>query len=1044
MVNGDAIAYNVAVFISTLFLLEFGADKFVDHTAIVARRTGVPDTVIALLTAGAEWEELVVVVASLAQGRPSLAVGNIIGSAISNILGAFSLGLLFRPAGSHVEFDRSSRIYSLCLLIITTFVVPIVYFSQRIIWLICGSALIALFAIYLISIGYAISRGSLTAPEGSDDDSSDDESDTLSIESTPSIRSPLLPSREEREPENRNERDQRVAGSPSVAGDTDMSSHRRRRGLGYHIGSLVLGFLAICLSGYVLSHAAINVTDAVGVSDVLFGIVILAIATTLPEKFVAVLSGNRGHVGILVANTVGSNVFLLSLCLGIVMVDTSGNSDGGNINIAELCVLWGSTLALTITVCSLPLPLILDLPITKMSDPLSVAASIAGLISITVEAVKFLSPYVSAAKETPQVAAHVYSEVQSTQVILMGLQSLTKNLGSVKVQHAALIGVNQVVAVLTDGVLLYSELHKELQSLWTKDGVEKVPLRGRLQWVWKETTFVTLLSRLQSFKSSMTLVLVILQSDSGQTAKEHQEQLSNNVKALLDNNNALLRRLINIEDALDTQTIISRRMSIISMSGSPSQNSSQQSTAESPATSITTETNPAISKFDFEDDLESSRVYRRAVRETMDYSFRSSVARSHNWSVFSGLSLGDISIMSVIALPVYQDDITNAEHYDFGEEAVPDTETPGPVTGQPLLIQCLELKLKLLTIPGMSRYFDDIPHPPDDISLLRSVLQQATPLLMLAQALIPTQSLDAGLPEDITDDTRKEIVLWFAQFCHDKLDIETSNLITVQDLMGGTPYGIFKASYTAAPKQQDITKNLVIHGPPTDQLSSAKAQVDAQPPELRKLLMEQHQSVQDVHELLEMKEQLDMLSSDIFQGSRVLADTHVAFLIGMEQNFLRPLTGQKWAPYLKSLPVPTEEQRKDRSKSQYSISRIVAWLQDNSISSNTQAAVQELQEKIKDWKGIRPGDLGETILSRRLYVTTSSKSYLYHGYLFQNMLLLCKELRDEHVGDRLFYRSKSISERKQTKFLLEGRFYLRHIISVTPASRHGISPNFPG
>jgi len=58
MANGGIIAYNVAVFISTLFLLEFGADKFVDHTAIVARRTGIPDTVIALLTAGAEWEEV--------------------------------------------------------------------------------------------------------------------------------------------------------------------------------------------------------------------------------------------------------------------------------------------------------------------------------------------------------------------------------------------------------------------------------------------------------------------------------------------------------------------------------------------------------------------------------------------------------------------------------------------------------------------------------------------------------------------------------------------------------------------------------------------------------------------------------------------------------------------------------------------------------------------------------------------------------------------------------------------------------------------------
>ncbi|EGU74331.1 hypothetical protein FOPG_14582 [Fusarium oxysporum f. sp. conglutinans race 2 54008] len=642
-----------------------------------------------------------------------------------------------------------------------------------------------------------------------------------------------------------------------------------------------------------------------------------------------------------------------------------------------------------------------------MSDPLSVAASIAGLISITVEAVKFLSPYVSAAKETPQVAAHVYSEVQSTQVILMGLQSLTKNFGSVKFQHAALIGVNQVVAILTDGVLLYSELHKELQSLRAKDGAEKVPLRGRLQWVWKESTFVTLLNRLQSFKSSMTLVLMILQSDSGETAKEHQEQLSNNVKVLLDSNDALSRRLMNIEDALDAQTIISRRMSILSLSASPSQNASQQSTAESPATSISTDTSLAISKFDFEDDLESSRVYRRAVRETMDFSFRSSIARSHNWSVFSGLSLGDISIMSVIALPVYQDDITNAEHYDFGEEAALNGRTPGPVMDQPLLIECLEIKLKLLTIPGMQRYFDEIPHPLDDFFHLWSVLQEVMPLVILAQALDPTL-LDVGLPEDLTDNVRKELVLWFAQFCHDRLDIETSNLITVQDLMWGNEYGIFRVISLIS----SITENLVITGLPMNDLSSAKAQVDVQPPEIRKLVNEQRQFVRDVIELLEIKDQLEMYMNPIFQGLRVLADVQIALLLIMEGNLLRPSADQEWASafgylfryieveaasyandklnrtsiqlwlkkghfrdkdktrsllgrccdilpmrakrifalfefleYLKAQPIVTEKQKSDNSMTRSSISRLVIRLQDNVISKDTQAAVQKLQQR---------------------------------------------------------------------------------------------------
>jgi Ca2+/Na+ antiporter len=38
--------------------LEFGADKFIDHTTIVAHRTGVSETIIGLVTAGAEWEEV--------------------------------------------------------------------------------------------------------------------------------------------------------------------------------------------------------------------------------------------------------------------------------------------------------------------------------------------------------------------------------------------------------------------------------------------------------------------------------------------------------------------------------------------------------------------------------------------------------------------------------------------------------------------------------------------------------------------------------------------------------------------------------------------------------------------------------------------------------------------------------------------------------------------------------------------------------------------------------------------------------------------------
>ena len=111
MADLDSILYSIAAFICALFVLEFGADSFIDHTAILAKRTGIPKGLIALLTAGAEWEELAVVVFSVARGRNSLALGNVVGSAISNILGAFSLGLLFSSTDS-LSFDASSKRYT--------------------------------------------------------------------------------------------------------------------------------------------------------------------------------------------------------------------------------------------------------------------------------------------------------------------------------------------------------------------------------------------------------------------------------------------------------------------------------------------------------------------------------------------------------------------------------------------------------------------------------------------------------------------------------------------------------------------------------------------------------------------------------------------------------------------------------------------------------------------------------------------------------------------------------------------------------------------
>jgi Ca2+/Na+ antiporter len=58
MSHDTNLAYNTSVFISTIFLLEFAADKFISHTAKLASRIGVSQLLVGLLTAGAEWEEV--------------------------------------------------------------------------------------------------------------------------------------------------------------------------------------------------------------------------------------------------------------------------------------------------------------------------------------------------------------------------------------------------------------------------------------------------------------------------------------------------------------------------------------------------------------------------------------------------------------------------------------------------------------------------------------------------------------------------------------------------------------------------------------------------------------------------------------------------------------------------------------------------------------------------------------------------------------------------------------------------------------------------
>jgi len=142
-----------------------------------------------------------VVVSSLTQHHPDLAISNILGSCTANILGSFSIGLCFASTNLTIsdQDKSSSRIYSGLLVVIgalVTLLGPVwgllsSLFGRRQAlgagrW--AGIALLVAFAVYVGGIVYGIQKGEIVAPEGSDSgsDSSDEATSESEDEDEPS------------------------------------------------------------------------------------------------------------------------------------------------------------------------------------------------------------------------------------------------------------------------------------------------------------------------------------------------------------------------------------------------------------------------------------------------------------------------------------------------------------------------------------------------------------------------------------------------------------------------------------------------------------------------------------------------------------------------------------------------------------------------------------------------------------------------------------------------------------------------------------------
>ncbi|PVH78329.1 hypothetical protein DL98DRAFT_254832 [Cadophora sp. DSE1049] len=317
--DDNSLLFNSCAFVASLFLLQTGAVLFTINTAIIARRCGIPETLIALLTEGAEWEELAVVIASVLQQRPSLGLGNVVGSSISNVMGAFALGLLFNK--NPLVFDVSAKIYSGALFAVSTIFMLLAF--TGLLDLAGGIFFLVGFAVYVVSICSAIYDGILApTPEEPVVEAVEDlplptpstDHQDLHVSIYPSVlqchpteASPLLPTYSPR---------------------TVPEGPPRPTRTGYHILLVFVGIAALLIAAYALTQTAASIAPLFQISNTLIGVTFVSMSTTLPEKIVAIISSWQNRTTVMTATTAGSNMFLLTLCIGIVFVGGSqGDAD---------------------------------------------------------------------------------------------------------------------------------------------------------------------------------------------------------------------------------------------------------------------------------------------------------------------------------------------------------------------------------------------------------------------------------------------------------------------------------------------------------------------------------------------------------------------------------------------------------------------------------------------------------------------------------------------------------------------------------------------
>ncbi|KAK0509514.1 hypothetical protein JMJ35_007908 [Cladonia borealis] len=307
-------------------------------------------------------------------------------------------------------------------------------------------------------------------------------------------------------------------------------------------------------------------------------------------------------------------------------------------------------------------------------DPISAAASIIGLIGAADTVMESLIKFIRSVRGAPKLAQTLLLEVSDVRAALTQLQRYLVGSKANARAHGDLLMVDQVIVTLYSCVKTFSELEEISESLKPAYTIQP----GRMaQWVFKEERVRRLLSRLQHSKLSLNLMMATMTCSTVEEARASVEQLTNLVRKILENNQDMSQRMARLEvrtpgyspsTAPSMFTSGETPAAVETHADSNSDNASCLTIkkaslgSEAMVSNSNNGCNP-IFGFSFDDDLNNSRPYTRAMRRSLIWSPRTSAIGTIGWSCLSGLSLADVSEISVINLPVSPRELWNGARY---------------------------------------------------------------------------------------------------------------------------------------------------------------------------------------------------------------------------------------------------------------------------------------------------------------------------------------------------------------------------------------------